>query len=115
MVRILDNDECSKYLVEGFSILQLALLVLGAVRLEYACESTVELAEDKAKYLKEPNRENAFKIFGKALEAGILFFVFEYALPRVIKGIKVTFGKLKDFITRKWGRGVEIKISEPKP
>ena len=67
-------------------------------------------------YFMDPSTDNKLEILTKALETGVLLYLFEYALPRVISSFEDKFNteKFKDFVRTKWKEEVKFDFGDAK-
>lgn len=103
---------------EGISILDTCIILLSMAGAIFSITEAGNVGIDAYEYIIDPSVENGSDILRKAVEAGVMFLIFEVAMPRLISSVsaKVNFDEsgFYKFVTKKWG-GKTIKTPPVKP
>ena len=103
---------------EGISILDTCIILLSMAGAIFSITEAGNVGIDAYEYIIDPSVENGSDILRKAVEAGVMFLIFEVAMPRLISSVsaKVNFDEsgFYKFVTKKWG-GKTIKTPSVKP
>ena len=103
---------------EGISILDTCIILLSMAGAILSITEAGNVGIDAYEYIIDPSVENGSDILRKAVEAGVMFLIFEVAMPRLISSVsaKVNFDEsgFYKFVTKKWG-GKTIKTPPVKP
>lgn len=103
---------------EGISILDTCIILLSLAGAIFSIVEAGNVGIGTFEYIMDPSGDKGLEILSKALEAGVMFLIFEVAMPRLMTSIggKINFDESRfyQFITKKWG-GKSIKTPNVKP
>lgn len=90
---------------QGISILDICIILLSFAGAIFSVMEMESLGMDIITYLTTGSIEGGMKIIKEGFEAGVLFLIFEVAMPKLLQGVVAKFESTKffEFISKKWG------------